>query len=350
MALNDILQSLAAAWLDQQNTKIYGPDYKQKRIAAQDENASRVLKLLDMSRQMKEQGINTDAEIGAAQKEFPGLDQRTARVQRKSKELELARRKEEAATGLVEANTQKALREPPPRNPGAEFDVIDSMDSSGKPVKIYRNRDTGAERVEPQYVKPASEGRAQFTIITDPQGRIGGAWDPKHNRVVEAPPAVREAGGRRSGLPAAENARQASLKGMLQDTEDLIATASKHKDAVGGFMGWRGTVSKAQRATTGADPTTNFLITTTKNLADQLLRARSGAQINEQEYQRLSQLVPRVDSASFFDDLDRFHQEVKRTLELSTGTELAGEERPGVRSTAPSPTAGWKVLGVEKPR
>jgi hypothetical protein len=54
-----------------------------------------------------------------------------------------------------------------------------------------------------------------------------------------------------------------------------------------------------------------------------LLRARSGAQINEQEYQRLTKIVPNPNSpdARFLSDLRNFREEVRGVLARRSGAQ-----------------------------
>lgn len=72
-------------------------------------------------------------------------------------------------------------------------------------------------------------------------------------------------------------------------------------------------------------------------IADLLLRARSGAQINEQEYQRLRLLTPnpRLGETKFFSDLDSFDAEMRRILGRRSGSAplvTPESERPGPAS------------------
>lgn len=83
-----------------------------------------------------------------------------------------------------------------------------------------------------------------------------------------------------------------------------------------------------------------------KDAGDQLLRARSGAQINEQEYARLAGLLPKAtdEPAVFTEGLQRFKQEMqtilraKQKFAVTPRGQLGGQERP----TLPPPPAGWR--------
>ena len=84
---------------------------------------------------------------------------------------------------------------------------------------------------------------------------------------------------------------------------------------------WVGPVAgrayRAQEALTGlADDNQSMFYADVNDLADMLLRARSGAQINEQEYQRLAKLVPtpNLPPKVFKERLNRFETQLLQTL------------------------------------
>jgi len=113
---------------------------------------------------------------------------------------------------------------------------------------------------------------------------------------------------------------------------DTLTDQSNVQDAIGAgsgrFTNWtRGIVEK--------DDDVNEAFRISANLADILLRARSGAQINEQEYARLKKLVPNPETplARFKSDLRGFARELnialKRrglpTVEIRGGTGTAAQ-------------------------
>lgn len=82
------------------------------------------------------------------------------------------------------------------------------------------------------------------------------------------------------------------------------------------------------------DPNQSQFYADTRDLADMLLRARSGAQINEQEYQRLSKLVPtpNLPPATYQARLDRFEEQLRGMIgsqreRLGAGGYLPGPKR-----------------------
>jgi hypothetical protein len=79
---------------------------------------------------------------------------------------------------------------------------------------------------------------------------------------------------------------------------------------------------------------------TLANISDQLLRARSGAQINEQEYSRLAGLLPKAtdEPAVFNAGVSRFQSEISqlKNERLRLGTTPRGELRQGAQPAAPA--------------
>ena len=108
---------------------------------------------------------------------------------------------------------------------------------------------------------------------------------------------------------------------------DVLEQLARAGDT-GGFRGnpnigvIGGNRADIQRKTTGGGgPEVNEMFRISDNIADMLLRARSGAQINEQEYARLRTLIPnpRLAEKKFFSDLTGFRAETQRILERRTG-------------------------------
>jgi hypothetical protein len=84
----------------------------------------------------------------------------------------------------------------------------------------------------------------------------------------------------------------------------------------------------------------------TDDAGDQLLRARSGAQINDQEYQRLRNLVPnpRGTVSKFFSDLRLFRNEMTR-LQQKAGLPSRGSQDRGVPAV-PGTDKGRDPAGI----
>lgn len=123
------------------------------------------------------------------------------------------------------------------------------------------------------------------------------------------------AGGGANLAPRSADERKdaGNLSVMIDDTFTLQNLATSNKDAIGPLQGRWQAIKRATIGTGNAE--VNELFRISDNLADQLLRARSGAQINEGEYARLRTLVPnpRGPEDKFFSDLAGFVSELKRT-------------------------------------
>ncbi len=179
----------------------------------------------------------------------------------------------------------------------------------------------------------AGGGGGSFIPTTDAQGNLTGAWNPKTGAYAQPP----EAGLRRSGVSAGEQAKRADIQTMLEDATMLEGLAEKHRGNIGIISG---RAADLKRNTVGVDGDLNDLFRISDNLADKLLRARSGAQINEQEFKRLRALVPdpRKPYAKFTSDLAGFKDELTRTLAARTGGVAPPPQGP--------PNAGATVLMV----
>ena len=111
---------------------------------------------------------------------------------------------------------------------------------------------------------------------------------------------------------------------MLEYIKRLQELSAKHPEAIGPIQGRLGAI---RAKTTGNLPEITELRRLAFNLSDQLLRARSGAQINEQEYARLSRLVPQPSDPDidFSTKLKSFQDEIQRTLAKRTGQAISDE-------------------------
>lgn len=92
-----------------------------------------------------------------------------------------------------------------------------------------------------------------------------------------------------------------------------------------------------------------------RDSADYLLRLRSGAQINEQEYQRLVSFLPTADlpSGTFMARLEQFEEEVRRSIasrqaELSKGAYYyRGGTSPAPTPPQPQAQDDFEIISVE---
>ncbi len=141
------------------------------------------------------------------------------------------------------------------------------------------------------------------------------AWNPKAGKTVVAP-GIGVA--RKARLSASAIKEETILSVMLEDIERLQELSAKHPEAIGPIQGRLGAV---RAKTVGNPPEVTELRRLAFNLSDQLLRARSGAQINEQEYARLARLVPQPSDPEidFATKLKSFQDEIQRTLAKRTG-------------------------------
>lgn len=159
-----------------------------------------------------------------------------------------------------------------------------------------------------------------FATLTDKNGQIIGFYNPKTDVFKENP----VEGSRRSGLPTAELNRRGMLTTIKSQLDRVSDIAEKNKDSIGGVFGWRGKVTALKNAVGGADPDAPLgmsvsdeesqMLRELSNIGDMILRARSGAQINEQEAKRLQHLVPQIGSPDFWSRLASFRNEIETLI------------------------------------
>jgi hypothetical protein len=198
---------------------------------------------------------------------------------------------------------------------------------------------------------PAREGSGlepgAYTVGVNPQGNITGAWNPKSGVYKEPPKEITEGGMRKSPMAVSELQQESAMDVMLQDIGTLRQLAERNKGSIGTI---EGRATALQRATTGTSDEVNEMFRLSDNMSDMLLRARSGAQINEQEYNRLRSLVPnpRGPEGKFFSDLAGFESELKRTLAARRGQQ-APQAAPAAEAPSAAPAqpavdlSQWKV-------
>ncbi len=153
-----------------------------------------------------------------------------------------------------------------------------------------------------------------FFPLVDPFGAITEFYNPQRESSIPPPPGE----SRRAAVPFAERKQQSALEVMLEDVDRLSWYADKNRQAIGPVAG-RGFSVARQFMDVGEDVNRMFRIS--DNLAELLLRARSGAQINESEYTRLRGLMPdpRGPEGKFFSDLKEYQLESKRIFEKQFG-------------------------------
>lgn len=119
---------------------------------------------------------------------------------------------------------------------------------------------------------------------------------------------------------ATEREKLAVLEGMMADVDRLEQLAGGPAGQVIGPVAGR--FAGATRGVLEKSPEVNDLFHIADNLADQLLRVRSGAAITEKEYARLRKLVPnpRENRAKFDADLQRYKVELQNAIAARTGT------------------------------
>ena len=180
--------------------------------------------------------------------------------------------------------------------------------------------------------KPAG---GSFTAILDPYGNIRSFFNPKTGQIV-APP---EEGGRKTPLSELALRERATLGELITQVDLLEELAIGNRGSIGPVDSMAGWLASK---TVGNIPAVAEMRRLAGNLADMLLRARSGAQINEQEYARLVSLVPQTSDpeTNFFAKLRSFRDELKRVQASRIGqsggqNELQGGVPSGATHIAP---------------
>lgn len=243
---------------------------------------------------------------------------RQAQVQRLMQQLELAPAESESERGLRAAQTELA---------GAQAGYArERPDIEAEKLNWQRMKDEQDQRQALELARVRGEIAASnrsitintrpepgsFSTIEDPRTGEVKFFNPKSGRIVD-PPA-----GFGAKMSPTERTQRAGLDVMLEDVNRLQTL--KQEPNINNSIGWiEGKIAAGKRATGFGEtsPTTNELFRIADNLSDQLLRARSGAQINEQEYARLRSILPnpRVgNDDKFWQDVDLFKSELERTI------------------------------------
>lgn len=180
--------------------------------------------------------------------------------------------------------------------------------------------------------------------VVNNSGEITGLLNNKTG-ALQTPPV---AGARKSPLSATENTRRGAMNGMLKQATMADRLSTKYAQYIGPVAG-RATEFKL--STVGYDnPDIAELVRLSNDLSDQLLRARSGAQINEQEYKRLSKLVPRVTQpfSTYRSNLASFTRSLNELALTTTGGQLGNPEESGIIHPLQGEGAGAPIVQRSK--
>lgn len=242
-----------------------------------------------------------------------------------------------------------------PTTPSTEFERIMALppDQQAAAVRLYNQlhpRAAAGAGGEP--AQPKTGWQAQYDQTT---GQLMGYYHPATNTFRRAGEGNLP-GGTRNAVPAGEMEKRGLLQSMLSDAQrlqQLIGPANAPTEA-GKNIGWWSARENDVRAggmlaPMGVDAPPPDVIEMTHiadNLSDMLLRARSGAQINEQEYQRLRKLMPntRTTPEAFRSNLSRFIVEANNVLAARQGE---ATQQPGLGTIPPVTSHGAAPAGGE---
>jgi hypothetical protein len=204
-----------------------------------------------------------------------------------------------------------------------------------------------------------ADDRPRVTVNNPPPGRLQPLVDSQGNIVAtfhnvtgevtpikgQTPGQPTEVGGtevRKSPVPAQERKDIAGLEQALEGVGELrtLMKMPAVRDTIGPVAG---RVTGATRGVFGAAPEVQELFRTSDRLAEFLLRALSGAQINESEYTRLRNLIPnpRTHISQFETDLNLFEREIQGTLSRRGGDVSAEPAQPAAGGGT------FRVVGVK---
>ncbi len=205
------------------------------------------------------------------------------------------------------------------------------QDAQGNYVQLDRQRmkgkmkkDNAIAGVYPVQGPPKTSGTGTFTPIKDKMGNITSWVNTKTLAEGNGP-----VGGRTTGMASTELTQQSNLKDMAVSLSDLEFLSAQ--PAVKEYIGpVRGRIAGMARGLISYPAEVNELFRLSDNMADILLRARSGAQINEREFARLRSLIPnpRENADKFFTDLKSFKRELGVVLSVR-GLDDKGEPLQG---------------------
>ncbi|HEY6021784.1 MAG TPA: hypothetical protein VIY48_18520 [Candidatus Paceibacterota bacterium] len=197
--------------------------------------------------------------------------------------------------------------------------------------KNFMQRQARGETFKEQYVGPS---------VDQPGMDVWTSYDSFGKGKTELRPSAGYALPRNIGsTPATELNR-----GIMLDT--IVGNIERVKKNYNpSFVGpVAGRLATAKEATIGLPEEQSMFYADTRDIADMLLRARSGAQINEQEYNRLSKLVPtpNLPPSSFQARLKRFEEQLGQIMQAQKTRLQAGNYLAGKPSRAPQVQAAPK--------
>lgn len=194
------------------------------------------------------------------------------------------------------------------------------------------------KRIARETIRSQRSNAGSFVAMFDPSnpGIISKFFNPKSGAVVEPPGSFMK-----NPPTTAAMEKTALLQSMREDVALAKELFGKTKSEIGPASGRWGRI---KAATIGASPDFTDLLQITENLADQLLRARSGAQINEKEFERLRALMPNVNDPvqTFERRLAQFERELANVIgkrsEAGISTPGSGKKRTFTLSTGKTVT------------
>lgn len=219
-------------------------------------------------------------------------------------------------------------------------------DITGTVTRRFYNPATGnlvkEEKLEGMAQKrpPAGPSSEPGTWVAETDN-FGNIVRYRNNKTLEAR-TPEDVGNRKSGLPAGERKELASGASTLQNLDELERLAKGSSSSIGPIAG---RITAMQKDYTGTSTSAeNQLFQLSGMIADDLLRMKSGAQINETEMARLQKLVPVPTQPykTFMDNLKKLREETQRILENRKGP-TAEASQPIVKVRHPR---DGKVYGV----
>ena len=259
------------------------------------------------------------------------------------------------SNSLVDPKTHETLYTAPARPSTA------AGDKPSRLAELYKKRDLeGLTREETAELEGIEKDKtlvanlyARYDEMTTPGGQTRYVR-MSDGSVMESPADLRPQ------YTASEREELSMMDEIVQQL-DVLEQLARAGDT-GGFRGnpnigvVGGNWADIQRKTTGGvGAEVNEMFRISDNIADMLLRARSGAQINEQEYARLRTLIPnpRLAEKKFFSDLTGFRAETQRILERRTGQRPITQPRGTIEVISPDgqegtiPAEDWPAAQAE---
>lgn len=250
-------------------------------------------------------------------------------------------------TDKTRSEIARNLREPQPRAEASSLlERIMAMPPEEQKRALELNRQMRPPAAG-EGREPRSGWQPQFDAAT---GVLKGYYHP----ATETFRAVGEGNipaGISGNIPPGEREKRGALQSILSDVGRLRELAAGPAGEDIGYYSGRLAETRASGIVPGLGAPgddTMEMFHISDNISDMLLRARSGAQINEQEYARLRKITPnaRTSPEKFAVDLNRFEIELKNTLAGRQGlpiTQTQGAPAPG--AVAADPLEGRTATG-----